>query len=257
LVRLGSERFFERENLTTPPDLAAFQQTAHADGDSLVLLGVDDVIAGALRLQPGLRPEVTDIVAELRARGMSLAIISGDAEEPTRKLANDLGISVYFPNTLPDNKAAIIRNLQQQGRSVCFVGDGINDGVALKQAQVSVSLAGATTVATDVAQVILMDRGLRHLPNLFNAADNFTANTQAGLRMAVIPGFILIGGVYTLGWGIGASYVVWIASLLAGIGIAFAPLRRQRTQVIAGRGTSRSTYTLPAGPAPSSESVDA
>ncbi|MGB0386666.1 MAG: HAD-IC family P-type ATPase, partial [Ardenticatenaceae bacterium] len=75
----------------------------------------------------------------------------------TRRLAQELGIDHYFANTLPENKADLVKQLQEEGRTVCFVGDGINDAIALKQAHVSISLRGATTIAMDTAQIVLMD----------------------------------------------------------------------------------------------------
>ena len=117
----------------------------------------------------------------MKKRGLSLSIISGDQTEPTRKLAGELGIDTYFANTLPENKATIIRQLQAQGRVVCFIGDGINDAIALKQADVSISLKGATTLATDTAQVVLMDKSLNPLDTLFSLACQYDKTMTMGL----------------------------------------------------------------------------
>lgn len=81
-------------------------------------------------------------------------ILSGDQEEPTRRLAEHLGIAHYQANTRPEQKASFIETVQARGCPVCFVGDGINDGIALKKAHVSISLRGTTTVATDTAQTV-------------------------------------------------------------------------------------------------------
>ena len=103
-------------------------------------------------------------------------IISGDHRQPTQQLAQELGIDEYFAETLPENKAKLIEKLQQAGKSVCFIGDGINDSIALKKAHVSISLRGTSTIATDTAQVILMDESLKQLPNLFALADHLNKN---------------------------------------------------------------------------------
>jgi cation transport ATPase len=106
-------------------------------------------------------------------------IISGDREIPTRGLAETLGIDQYFANTLPEHKAAIVQRLQDEGRTVCFIGDGINDAIALKQADISVSLKGAATAATDTAQIILMDADLGHLVTLIDMGRQFRGRTCA------------------------------------------------------------------------------
>ena len=83
------------------------------------------------------------------ARGIKhTAIISGDHEAPTKKLAESLGMDRYFAQVLPADKAEYVTKLQSEGRKVCFVGDGINDSIALKQANVSISLRGASSIAT-------------------------------------------------------------------------------------------------------------
>ena len=141
-----------------------------------------------IELHATLRPEAKAVIEGLKKRGLSLSIISGDQAEPTRKLAGELGIDTYFADTLPENKAKIIRQLQEQGRVVCFVGDGINDAIALKQADVSVSLKGATTLATDTAQVVLMDQSLNQLDTLFSLARQYDKTMTLGLWTTVVPG---------------------------------------------------------------------
>ena len=106
---------------------------------------VDDQLGGAIELRAAVRPEVRAIIAGLRQRGIKhIAIISGDHEAPTRKLAESLGMDRYFAQVLPADKADYVAKLQAEGRKVCFVGDGINDSIALKKADVSISLRGAS-----------------------------------------------------------------------------------------------------------------
>jgi len=152
-----------------------------------------------------------------------LMIVSGDQEEPTRRLAAALGLDRYFANVLPEGKATLVDQLQSEGRSVCFVGDGINDAIALKKAKVSVSLRGATMVATDVAQVILMQESLRQLPFLFQLGDDMHRSMRLGLAAGIIPGAINVAGVFVLGWGFYPSIVLSMSSVIATMGIAMYP----------------------------------
>jgi Cu2+-exporting ATPase len=137
------------------------------------------------------------MIQGLRKRKIkSIVIISGDHEAPTRKLAQELGIDRYFAQTLPQNKAAIIEQLQAEGHTICYVGDGINDTIALKKAQVSVSLRGASTAATDTAQIILMDQSLRQLCRLFDLSREFTTTLRNSFALVLLPAALSIGGVY-------------------------------------------------------------
>ena len=147
----------EMEGIALPAGYEKMEQASYGQGHSLVYVAINDQLGGAIELVPTIRPEAKAIVDSLRQRNMSIVIISGDHEKPTQKLAQELGIDHYFAETLPEHKAELIAKLQEEGRKVCFVGDGINDSVALKKANVSISLRGASTVATDTAGIILMD----------------------------------------------------------------------------------------------------
>ncbi len=128
------------------------------------------------------------MIAGLRARGAKhLAIISGDNEQPTRKLAEKLGMDRYFAEVLPQDKARYVELLQKEGRTVCFIGDGVSDSIALKKANVSISLRGASGAATDTAQVVFMDgystrtpRGRRRAGPLSMCASPAGAERQDG-----------------------------------------------------------------------------
>ena len=165
-VWVGSERFMHAENIAVPASIKSQQEQSHDMGHTLIMVAIDHELCGAISLYPTIRPEAREVVQQLKARGLSLCIISGDHERPTKALANELGIEQYFAETLPEDKASLIGQLQEEGRSVCFIGDGINDTIALKRANVSVSLSGATSAAMDTAQIIMMDGQLVHLDTL-------------------------------------------------------------------------------------------
>jgi Cu2+-exporting ATPase len=98
----------------------------------MVMVAVDDTLGGALELRASVRPEVRETIKGLRARGIKhIAIISGDHEAPTQWLATERGIDRYFAQVLPTEKADYVEKLQKDGRIVCFVGDGVNDAIAL------------------------------------------------------------------------------------------------------------------------------
>ena len=99
----------------------------------MVMVGVDDQLGGAIGSSPAaVRPEMQSIVNGLRNRGIShIAIISGDHDAPTKKLAESLGMDRYFAQVLPADKADYVAKLQAERRKVCFVGDGINDSIVL------------------------------------------------------------------------------------------------------------------------------
>ena len=224
LFRIGSDRFMAIECIEVPIEVEHLQKAAYERGHSVVMVAIDDRLAGVIELEPKIRPEVAEIVADLHKRKIQVYIISGDQEEPTRQLAQSLGIDHYFANTLPGDKAKHVERLQKEGHKVCFVGDGINDALALQRADVSISLSGATSAAIDTAQIVMMDQSLRHFTILLNLASEFNANMQIGYVAAVIPGIATIGGVFLLKLGIFAAAMIYNIGLMAGVGIALLPL---------------------------------
>lgn len=224
LIRVGSERFMAQEGLTLPESLQTLPATCQSQGQALVMVAVNEQVVGALELHTTIRPEAAAVIQELQQRKLSVRIISGDQEAPTRQLAETLGIENYFANTLPENKANLIKQLQEEGHVVCFIGDGINDAIALKQADVSISLRGATTIATDTAQIVLMDHSLSSLGYLFKLADQFDHTLQTGFWTTVVPGVICVGGVFLAGFGIYASEILFQLGFFSGLGVAMKPL---------------------------------
>jgi Cu2+-exporting ATPase len=226
-IRVGSKRYLEMEGIPITPEVEAALDEAHLEGYTMVMVGVDGQLGGALELQASVRPEVRDIVKGLRQRGIKhLAIISGDHEAPTRKLAEELGMDRYFAQVLPADKADYVKKLQQEGKKVCFVGDGINDSIALKEANVSISLRGATSIATDTAQIVFMEQGLGKLCELRDIAQAMDRNVRNSWIMIVVPNVVCVAGVFALGFGIGASVLTNNVAALGALANGVWPMRK-------------------------------
>ena len=225
-IYVGSERFMDVEGITIPSSITQQQAFCHEQGYTLVIVAIDSEVIGAIELLPTVRPEAKAVIDSLKQRPNIKAtyIISGDHEIPTRKLAQELGIDHYFAETLPENKANIIEELQQQGHFICYIGDGINDSIALKKSEVSISLRGASTIATDTANIVLMNQGLSHLNSLFDISEQYNANMNRTFAMMIIPGIIGIGGAFLLGFTIVQTLILNIIGLVLAVGNAMTPL---------------------------------
>ena len=168
-----------------------------------------------------------EVVAGLRARGVShLAVISGDHEEPTRRLAQKLGMDRHFAEVLPQDKGRYVELLQKEGRTVCFVGDGINDSIALKKANVSISLRGASTLATDTAQIVFMEESLAKICALKDFSVGLETNVRRSWNLILVPNSICIAGVFLFGFNIWHSVVFNNASALMALANGLRPLRQ-------------------------------
>lgn len=223
-VRVGSQRFMHMENVALPDSITTHVERCVNEGRSLVYIAADGELAGAVELDATLRPEAKSMVNWLKCQGLLLYIISGDQEAPTRRLAEELGMDGYFANTLPDQKASLIQQLQDEGRKVCFIGDGINDAIALRQADVSISFRGATSVASDSANIVLMDDNLEQLRALFELAQTYEEKIKSNYRGAVACSLVAATAVLLLPFKFFIVEAFWIVAFSNGISIATKPL---------------------------------
>lgn len=226
-IKVGSARFMAMKEIALPAAVEEIKADPIAQTASLVYIAFDDQLAGVLELHPAMRPEALSVIKALKERDLQLVIISGDHTQPTKALAEQIGIDRYFAEVLPQDKSELVKQLQGEGRRVCFVGDGINDAIALKQATVSVSLSGATTAATDTAQTILMDGTLEHLPSLFKIGDRFDGNMRGNITAAIAPAVASIGGIFFFGTGVRLAIVMYNVSVASSLVNATLPTMRR------------------------------
>ncbi|MGY2048786.1 heavy metal translocating P-type ATPase [Methylobacterium sp. JK268] len=230
-VRLGSRRYMDREGLAFPDAFDRALAPRREAGHTLIYMGVDDAPAGVIDLRPSQRPEAADTMQRLRAGGVEeLIILSGDHDRPTRTLAGQLGMDRYFAEVLPEDKASVIAGLQKEGRRVCFVGDGINDALALRQADVSVSLSGAASIATDTAQVVFLEGNLRRMGELFAIARDLHGNVDLSWKLIRGANGVCVAGVFLAGFNIWHSVFFNNASALGALGNSLRPLRSRRAR---------------------------
>ena len=119
----------------------------------------------SLQERESLKPHAKEAMTALRQEGIEVYMMSGDKEEAARYWAQEAGIGNYHSKVLPGDKQALVKTLQQQGKRVAMVGDGINDTQALALADVSIAIGRGTDVAMDVAQITLMGDDLMALPD--------------------------------------------------------------------------------------------
>ena len=139
---------------------AAAGEFAERGATPVVVLRGDSV-AGLLGVADTVRPESAEAVRLLEAMGVEVAMLSGDNPATANAIARQLGIRRVMAGVLPGGKAAEVRRLQEEGRRVAMVGDGVNDAPALAQADVGVAIGAGTDVALEAADIVLMRSDVR------------------------------------------------------------------------------------------------
>jgi P-type Cu2+ transporter len=152
---VGGPALLRERGLTEPPEVAEHADGWRGRGAAVLYLVSEDGIVGALSLEDEVRPEARDAVAELRAMGKRVVMITGDAREVADAVAADLGVDEVFAEVLPEDKDATVAELQARGLAVAMVGDGVNDAPALARADVGIAIGAGTDVAIESAGIIL------------------------------------------------------------------------------------------------------
>ncbi|ANZ26606.1 copper-translocating P-type ATPase [Rhodococcus aetherivorans] len=138
-----------------PADVAAATDRWVARGASVLHVVRDGTVLGAVALEDAVREESRQAIDALHARGVKVAMITGDARQVADAVAADLGIDEVFANVLPEHKDAKVAELQARGHRVAMVGDGVNDAPALARADVGIAIGAGTDVAVESAGVVL------------------------------------------------------------------------------------------------------
>ena len=165
-----------------------------------------------------LKPFAKEAIAELRDMNIEVCMMSGDKEERVSHWAHEAGIGNYRSQVLPQDKENLVRSLQQQGRHVAMVGDGINDSQALAVADVSIAMGGGTDVAMDVAQVTLMGNDLRRIADAIMLSRKTVGMIHQNLFWAFIYNIICIPLAAGLPFLFGLSWQItpmWASALMA------------------------------------------
>ncbi len=125
-------------------------------GKTVVYVLVEDELEGAIALADVIRPESHEALGRLKAMGVQVMMLTGDAEAVARWVSQELGLDDYFAEVLPDEKAAKIKEVQSRGLVVAMTGDGVNDAPALTQADVGIAIGAGTDVAIESADIVLV-----------------------------------------------------------------------------------------------------
>jgi heavy metal translocating P-type ATPase len=192
-VLIGSRRLMDAHEI----GLAAAdddEAAAHALGASPLFVALDGRLAALLVLQDQLRDDAPEAVLALRARRMrNVILLSGDHAEPSRVIAESLGLRHHYADLLPEEKARLIAELKAEGRVVAMVGDGVNDALALDEAHVGIAVPGGAEVATAAADVVLLRGGLDRVVAALDLARDSLEGVRRTLGIAARANLLVVG----------------------------------------------------------------
>ncbi|MEZ0052634.1 cation-transporting P-type ATPase C [Mycobacterium sp. MAA66] len=184
---LGSPSLLERENVSVSSDAGAWVQRLRKQAETPLLLAVDGELVGLISLRDEVRPEATTVLNALRASGVRrIVMLTGDHRETAAAIADELGITEWTAEALPEDKLAVVRSLHDAGYTVAVVGDGVNDAPALAAADIGVAMGLAgTDVAVETADVALATDDLRRLLDIRELGGHAVEVIQQNYAMSI------------------------------------------------------------------------
>ncbi|MGZ9829700.1 heavy metal translocating P-type ATPase [Tsukamurella ocularis] len=160
-VIVGRESFLADWALELSPRTAAAKRDAESDGKTVVAVGWDGQAKGILVVADAVKPTSAQAISELRALGLKPVLLTGDNAAVAQRIAAEVGIDEVISEVMPQDKVSVVKRLQDQGKVVAMVGDGVNDAPALAQADLGLAMGTGTDVAIEASDITLVRGDLR------------------------------------------------------------------------------------------------
>ena len=194
------------------------------DGKAMILIAIDNVLAGIIGFSDRLREESRTMIEQLSSIGMKSVLLTGDNRKAADYMAKRIGLSEVYPDLLPSQKASAVKAMQQEGRIVAMIGDGVNDAPALKTADVGIAMGAiGSDIAIEAADIALMGDDISKIPYLKRLSDATVKTIRLSITLSLIINLIAIIlsilGIMTpttgaLWHNAGSVLVILIAALL-------------------------------------------
>jgi Cu+-exporting ATPase len=155
-VLIGNRRLLADESVSLSPDLIAQAEQLLSQAKTVLYIAVAGQAVGLVGVADTVRDTSAAAIKKLQALGIEVVMMTGDNAETAAQVAGQVGITRYFAEVLPADKAGKVKELQAEGRTVAMVGDGINDAPALAQADIGLAIGSGTDVAMEAAGITLM-----------------------------------------------------------------------------------------------------
>jgi len=233
-VAIGNQQLFVRLNIAIK-DLIEPADSLRADGQSVMFVAVDGVVAGLLGVADPIKEQAIEAVRALQDAGLELVMLTGDNRVTAEVVAHKLGIKKVMAEVLPEQKSLMVKQLQSEGRIVAMAGDGINDAPALAQAHVGIAMGTGTDVAMQSAGITLIKGDLNGIVRARHLSQATMRNIRQNLFFAFIYNLLgvpVAAGIFYPFFGLMLSPVMAAAAMsFSSVSVISNALRLSRVKL--------------------------
>jgi Cu2+-exporting ATPase len=183
---VGSRKLVDDTNVQLSADLQSLTERMQAEAKTVIYFFNDKLVFAVIAIADKIKSTSQQAISTLQNKGIDVYMLTGDNEQTAKAVAAQVGVKHYKAEVLPSHKAEFIKQLQNEGKIVAMVGDGINDSQALAQADVSIAMGKGSDIAMDVAKMTLITSDLNSIPKALNLSTQIVRGIRQNLFWAFI-----------------------------------------------------------------------
>lgn len=227
VLHIGTRKLMAQHQIQVTEAADQMNELEYA-GKTAMLVAINGQYAGIVAVADTIKDTSKEAVARLKQMGIQVIMITGDNERTAQAIANEVGIDHVRAEVLPEGKAQEVKKLQEQGRKVAMVGDGINDAPALATADIGIAIGTGTDVAMEAADLTLMRGDLNSIPDAIMMSKKTMSNIKQNLFWALAYNSL---GIPIAAIGLLAPWIAGAAMALSSVSVVLNALRLQKAKV--------------------------
>lgn len=183
---VGNNRLLEENKIDLPEDIRAKAEKMQQEAQTVIFFANAKKILAVIAIADQIKDTSKAAIKHLQKEGIEVYMLTGDNEQTAESVSRQVGLKYFKAGILPGDKAEFVKELQQQGKTVAMVGDGINDSQALAQADISIAMGKGSDIAIDVAKMTLTTSDLNSIPKALKLSKQTVATVKQNLFWAFI-----------------------------------------------------------------------
>lgn len=224
-VVIGTRKFMKKEKIEVPGAILNRMTDLESSGKTVMLVAIDQAFRGMIAVADTIKDTSKGAIAKLKELGLEIYMVSGDNQHTAQAIARQVGIRHVLAEVLPEGKADIIKKLQQSGKKVAMVGDGMNDAPALATADIGMAIGTGTDIAMESADITLMRGELTSIVDAIDISRRTMKNIRQNLFWALAYNSL---GIPVAAMGFLAPWLAGAAMALSSVSVVLNALRLQR-----------------------------